>query len=424
MTPTSPPPTSGLPRRRLPKWLKVTIIAFLVVANLAALGLYWAISTGRNVLAGAATDTGVVDVLTAPSGDALYFLVVGSDSRAGLADLTNFGPAGGERGDVIMLVRLDSSTGTARILSIPRDLWVDIPGHAKGKINAAYAYGGPALMVETIRQNLGIPVNHYVEVGFTGFIAMVDQIGGIELDFPYPARDASSGLNVAAGNQVLDGKTALAYARSRKYQELQNGSWVSVEANDIGRTKRQQEVVGAILRSLKRPSSIAEAGQIASAVSRHLTIDANLASSSVAGLAWNFRRLLSGQFDATTLPVDLATIGGASVVLAREPDASAAVADFLTGGGTARPLIGVQVLNGNGIGGSAGRVAQQLEEAGFAVLSIGDAKNKDYATTTIMVPEGSTAGQIIRDDLGFGTVITGEIDAAFDAVVIVGADVS
>jgi LCP family protein required for cell wall assembly len=419
---SSAPPTS-VPRRGLPKGLKVTLIVLLVVANLAALALFWALNTGRNVLAQANTDENVVGELSEPTGDALTFLVVGSDSREGLDDLTNFGAFGGGRGDVIMLIRLDQSTGGARMLSIPRDLWVDIPGHGEDRVNAAYAYGGPSLMVRTIRENLGIEINHYVEVGFVGFISMVDELGGIEMTFLFPARDGLSGLDVDAGPQILDGDTALAYARSRGYQEYQNGSWVSVDADDIGRTQRQQQVVRAILTQLKTPGSITEAGQIAGSLAEHMTIDATLAGSSVAGLAWDFRGLLSGDIQGQTLPVDGATIGGASVVLAREPEASEMIADFLSGSVavTSGP-IRVQVLNGNGVSGAAGKMSGTLEGAGFEIVAIGDAESKDYVTTTIVVPAGSSAGDQIVAALGFGVVQFGAVDNGYDAVVIVGAD--
>jgi LCP family protein required for cell wall assembly len=421
---SSSPPTNPDPRRGLPKWLKVSIIVLLVLANVAAIGLIWAIRTGNDILALANTDQDVVNELSAASGDALTFLIVGSDSRQGLDDLTNFGPAGGERGDVIMLVRLDRSTGKAKILSIPRDLWVDIPGNGKGKINAAYAYGGPSLMVQTIRENLGISVNHYVEIGFVGFIAMVDQLGGIEMTFPYPARDVSSGLDVPAGTQVLDGRMALAFARSRKYQEYQNGQWVSVDANDIGRTQRQQQVVRAILSEMKSPSSVADAGRIAGAMAEHMTIDASLADASVAGLAWDFRSLLGGGLDGSTLPVDGDTIGGASVVVRREPDATDAIRAFLaTGSGdSATAPLRLQVLNGNGVSGAAGQMAERLSAEGYEVASVGDAPNKDYQTTTVIVRSGSDAGQAIVQRLGFGVVEVGSVDNAYDAVVIVGAD--
>ena len=421
----SSPPSTPVSRRGLPRWLKVTILTFLVMANLVALGLFWALNTGQNLLSGADTDEEVVDALTPPTGDALTFLVVGSDSREGLEDLANFGDFAGARGDVVMLVRVDPVNGEARMLSIPRDLWVDIPGQGKGKINSAYAYGGPSLMVRTIQENLGIEVNHYVEIGFVGFQEMVDELGGIHVSFPYAARDGSSGLDVEAGTEVLDGEMALAYARSRKYQEYRNGSWVSVDANDIGRTQRQQEVVRAILSELKTPASLASAGDLTSALASHMTIDATLASSSIAGLAWDFRSLLMGGIEGSTLPVDGATVGGASVVVAREPDATQMIAAFVTGSATAvqQPLR-VQVLNGNGVSGAAGKMSETLQASGFTIESIGNAETRDYELTTIIVPVGSANGRVIVSELGFGVVEFGDVDNGYDAVVIVGADAS
>ena len=410
-------------RRRLPKWLKVTIVSLLVVANIVVLTVFWAINTGQGVLATANTDSQVSNVLDEATGDDLTFLVIGSDSRAGLDDLTHFGTVGGARGDVIMLVRFDSSTSAVQILSIPRDLYVDIAGHGQNRINAAYAFGGPSLMVETIRDSLGVEINHYVEIDFVGFQSLIDELGGIELWFPYPARDLKSGLDVDAGTQTLDGDTALAYARSRKYQELQNGTWVSVNADDIGRTKRQQEVVGAIVAELKRPSSITKAGDIAKAMARHMTIDSTLATSSVASLAWTFRGILTGSIEGATLPTYGMTIDGRSVLIADEPDASAVLANFRAGTVFSSQPLRVQVLNGNGVKGSAGDMSRTLESMGFLVESVGDADTGNYAQTIVLVPDGSGNGEIIVDALGFGVVQVGSVDNGYDAVVIVGADV-
>jgi LCP family protein required for cell wall assembly len=413
------------PRRGLPKWLKFTIFGLLMVAGLGALAVYWALDTGQDVLDMAATDHEVVGELSLPSGDTLTFLVVGSDSRQGIEDLTFFGPAGGERGDVIILVRLDQASGEARMLSIPRDLWVDIPGNGEGKINAAYSYGGPSLMVQTIRENLGIEVNHYVEVDFLGFTAMVDELGGIEMTFPYPARDAHSGLSVDDGTQILDGEQALAFARSRKYEEYQGERWVSVDASDLGRTQRQQEVVRAILTELKSPSSIAEAGAIAGSMAQHMTVDGTLADTSVASLAWNFRGLVTGSIEGHTLPVYGDSVNGASVAMAAEPEASAMIDGFLSGVMTVESgPIRVQVLNGNGVNGAASAMSERLAAAGFEVAGVGDAEVKDYATTTILVPEGSSAGDRIIGQIGFGVVQVGTVDNGYDAVVIVGTDAS
>ena len=422
---SSSSPRHLAPRRGLPKWAKVTIIVLLVVANIGALGVFWALNTGEDVLALAQTDDEVVNELSQATGDSLTFLVVGSDSREGIDDLTFFGPAGGERGDVIMLVHLDQTTGDARMLSVPRDLWVDIPGNGEGKINAAYAYGGPSLMVQTIRENLGIEVNHYVEIDFVGFISMVDELGGVEMTFPHPARDAASGLAIDAGTQILDGEQALAFARSRKYEENQNGRWVHVEATDIGRTQRQQQVVRAILTELKTPGSIAEAGQIAGSMAQHMTLDGTLADSSVASLAWNFRSLITGSLEGQTLPVYGDSVGGASVVRAAEPEAKAVVEAFLGGPvAVAAAPLKIQVLNGNGVTGAAGEMSDRLTEAGFEIAGVGNAEQRDYDTTTVLVPEGSSAGNQIVGQLGFGVVEFGSVNNGYDAVVIVGADAS
>jgi LCP family protein required for cell wall assembly len=422
---SSSSPRHLAPRRGLPKWLKVTILGLVLVSTLGALAILWALNTGQGVLALADSDEEVVSELSAANGTTLTFLVVGSDSRERLDDLAFFGPAGGERGDVIMLVHLDQATGEARMLSIPRDLWVDIPGNGEGKINSAYSYGGPSLMVQTIRENLGIEVNHYVEVDFVGFIEMVDELGGIEMTFPYPARDAKSGLSVEAGTQMLDGEQALAFARSRKYQEYQNDAWVSVDASDLGRTQRQQEVVRAILTEMKTPASIAEAGQIAGSMAEHMTVDAAFATSSVASLAWDFRGVVTGSIDGQTLPVYGDSVNGASIVMAAEPEASAMIDGFLSGVETIESApLRVQVLNGNGIAGAASAMSERLAESGFEIAGVGNAEARDYATTTIVVPDGSTAGDQIMGQIGFGVVQIGTVDKGYDAVVIVGADAS
>jgi LCP family protein required for cell wall assembly len=417
----SSPPSS--PRSGLPKWLKITLILLLVVANLVALGVVWAIQTGNNLFAGANTDDEVVQFLDPSAGGQLTFLVVGSDTRAGLDDLKNFGSAGGARSDVVMLVRVNSS-GSAQMLSIPRDLRVEIPGHGTNKINAAYAFGGPSLMVETIKSNLNVSVNHYAEIDFVGFQSIIDEVGGIEMSFPYPARDAKSGLDVTAGDHVLNGEQALAFARSRSYQEQQNGSWVPVDANDIGRTQRQQAVMKSLVSRLKSPSSVAEAGDIASAMSQHMTIDASLADSSPASLLWDFRSIITGSIDGATLPTYSENIGGSSFQIAKQPEADTMLANFRSGKPFADEPLQVRVLNGNGTPGAAGDMSERLESLGFQVADIGNADSNSYQQTTVIVPDGSDDGATITSALGFGVVEFGVVDNGYDAVVIVGADAS
>jgi LCP family protein required for cell wall assembly len=177
------------------------------------------------------------------------YLLVGSDSRAGLTDEErkelSTGGATGKRADTIML--LHTGSGPNLLLSIPRDSLVEIPGEAgTNKINAAMAFGGPKLMVRTVEANTGIRIDSYVEIGFGGFVGLVDAVGGIEICPKEDMVDADAGLDIESGCQDVDGKVALAYARSRKTQQL----------GDIDRARHQREVVAAVGEKALSPWSV------------------------------------------------------------------------------------------------------------------------------------------------------------------------
>ncbi|GIU92182.1 MAG: hypothetical protein KatS3mg011_1088 [Acidimicrobiia bacterium] len=418
-------PTRGRTWRRI-------VIGVLLAANLAVLFLYWRLKSLEDVIqTTASTVEDVVPSLTPRnsndvSGEPVTFLLIGSDSRERLDDLTNFGQAGGQRADVIMLVKIYPADDRAQILSIPRDLWVEIPGRGENRINAAYAFGGAALMVDTVKAETGLPVNHYVEVDFLGFKAIVDQLGGVVIDFPYPARDPKSGLDVEAGPQLLDGDQALAYARSRSYQEYRDGRWVSVDASDIGRTRRQQALIFAILRRMARPTTVLEAGSVVEAFASHLVIDSLLAKSSLVELAFSMRGVSPERIETATLPTVPTTIAGASVLLRDEPAAT----EMLTAFSQGRPLstierdqLTVDVFNGNGVEGSAGRWADELRTAGYEIRKVADAERSDYPTTAVIVrPSDMAIGVDVVGVLGFGEVEAGTLDSGVDVVVILGAD--
>lgn len=426
------PPTAPPPPRRFAVWLKRILIAMLVTANLAVFYVYWQLRSIEDaVQSGAQTVSDVVPQLTPTlpgSADPIVFLVVGSDSRENLESIEGFGEATGQRSDVIMLVKVYPDEGEAQILSLPRDLWVEIPNNGTAKINSAYALGGAPLLVETVRNVTDIDINHYVEIDFVGFQAIVDELGGVVIDFDYPARDVKSGLDVQPGEQLLGGEQALAYARSRTYQEYQNGRWVAVDADDFGRTARQQALIIAIIERMKRPSSLTEAGAIVGSFSEHVSIDAALADSSLIELAFRMRTLRGGNIEAATLPGVTDTIQSQSVVLPKEPEASAVIAAFRAGtslmvaAGEADPFT-LLVLNGNGLSGSAGRWSDVLGQAGFLVDDTGDADRADYRETLVTVRSGDEdRGEEIVAALGFGRVEPGTVPSEVDAVVVLGAD--
>ena len=175
------------------------------------------------------------------------YLLVGSDSRKGLSkkEKKRLGAGGvgdvGQRTDTIML--LHTGSGPSMLLSIPRDSLVAIPGHGTTKINAAFAYGGPKLLVKTIEQNTGIRVDHYVEIGFGGFVNSVDAVGGITICPTQRMKDRRANLNIKKGCQEVDGVTALGYSRSRHVSQY----------GDIDRARHQREVVSAIGSEVKSP---------------------------------------------------------------------------------------------------------------------------------------------------------------------------
>lgn len=431
--------TSKHPRAR--KWIRRGLITLLVIANITVFGAIFTVrNLSQTVEDNITRDTDVVRALTPttkqPSGGKATvrqppstFLILGSDSRADLnEDLQgNFGTtAGGARADVIMLMQVFPDEHRAQVLSLPRDLKVDIEGYGTNKINAAYAYGRSELMVRTVKEATGLPIHHYVEVDFSGFAAIVDQLGGITIDFPYPARDKGSGLAVDAGHQTLDGSSALAYARSRHYQELRNGSWVSVDSGDIGRTRRQQQIILAILTELKRPSSIADLSGLLQAFGKYVTVDATLSQKTLLDLAWAMRSIDASTIDTMTLPTYGKMIGGRSYQLPKEPDAARVLAAFAAGEPFETGIEGpirVQVLNGNGIAGAAARTAALLDSPAFKVADIGDADASNFATTVILArSDRHQLAEAVADALGFGSVSFGSVPSNIDVVVIVGSD--
>jgi len=178
------------------------------------------------------------------------YLLVGSDSRKGLSKKENrrLGTGGvgdvGQRTDTIML--LHTGDGPSLLLSIPRDSIVPIPGHGSTKINAAFAYGGAPLLVQTIEQSTGVRIDHYVEIGFGGFVNSVDAVGGVTICPTTKMVDRRANLNIKKGCQHVNGITALGYARSRHTSGI----------GDIDRARHQREVVSAIGSKVKSPWTV------------------------------------------------------------------------------------------------------------------------------------------------------------------------
>jgi LCP family protein required for cell wall assembly len=138
----------------------------------------------------------------------IFILALGSDARPGQ-------PIDRERSDAIHIIGINPAKHRASVLGFPRDSWVNIPGHGSNKINSAMAYGGPELAVRTLEELTGIHIDYYLLTSFGGLIRMVNAVGGVTVDIPYPMHDSYSGANFSAGVQKLNGKQALALSRNR-----------------------------------------------------------------------------------------------------------------------------------------------------------------------------------------------------------------
>ena len=232
-TATTAPPPRPAPVRRRPRfragWIKYLLLLWLVFMIAVP---FWAW-----------TKVSKIDAM--PDGNrpddqpGTTYLLVGSDSRDDLtaAERKELGTGGpvGQRTDTIML--LHTGDGPNLLMSIPRDSIVSIPGHGDAeKINAAFAFGGPKLLIRTLEGETGIRIDDYVEIGFGGFVGMVDAVGGVEICPTTAMKDPLANLDIEKGCQEADGKTALGYARSRHTSNI----------GDIDRAKHQREVVSAI----------------------------------------------------------------------------------------------------------------------------------------------------------------------------------
>ncbi|MBA8952256.1 LCP family protein [Actinomadura namibiensis] len=225
------------------------------------------------------------------------WLIVGSDSRAGLsrADRRRMatGRAEGRRTDSMML--LHYGAGGTTLVSLPRDSYVPIPGRGSNKLNAAFAFGGPRLLVQTVEKATGVRIDHYAEIGFGGFVGVVDAIGGVEMCVKEPMRDPKAGLNLQPGCQELDGAKALGYVRTR----------ASARA-DLDRVQRQRQFFGALMKRATSPSVMFNPFRsvpLALNATENFTVDEDDHLYDLVRMMWAMRGVTGGDGVTTTVPI-------------------------------------------------------------------------------------------------------------------------
>jgi len=256
-----------------------------------------------------------IDVATETDyhGGPLNILVIGSDSRAGLtgsaeAQAGSAAQVTGQRSDVDMIMHLDPSKGTIALLSIPRDTLVSMSPDLKSqfgtfnRINSAFN-SGPDQLVKVIQDNLGIPINDTVEVDFSGFVGMVDALGGVKMNFPFPARDAYSGLSVTQpGCQLLNGGQALSVARSRHYEYQVYGGWYSDGTGDFGRIQRQDAFLKALISSAHSKINPLTINAFLGSIPQGVKLDTKFGFNTLASLALKYHSYDPNSLASLTLP--------------------------------------------------------------------------------------------------------------------------
>ena len=301
-------PGGGAPRRHRHRRRIVTARSVIVVVALLAVAASYGYARYRF------DQLKKVDVssLTPYTGGPFNMLVIGSDSRVGLtgAAAAQAGSAAlvtGQRSDVIMVWRVVPATKQITIMSIPRDTLVTMVGDQANlgnfnRINSTFD-SGPNLLVQTIEANFGIPINHVLQVSFGGFQGSVDALGGVYMDFPFPAKDAYSGRNITTpGCQLLNGTEALAVARSRHYEYYENGYWQYDGTSDFGRIQRQDAFLKALVDAAKSKYNPVTINAFLGSIPQGIVIDNSFSLSELVGLAIDFHSLNPAALDTLTMP--------------------------------------------------------------------------------------------------------------------------
>lgn len=288
-TETAPPPRR---RSRLKRVLAVllALVLLITIGGVAAYLLFLNHTVSSNVERKSLLPTpGVSGATAAPTKKpaatkAQNILIIGSDARAGLA---------GARSDVIVLMHVAGDRKTVNLVHFPRDLYVSVPGHGKDKINAAFAYGGAPLLVQTLQDLVGVPVDHVAIVDFEGFKRMTDAVGGVNV---YVEESSSGeGYTFTRGFQQMGGAEALAFVRERK--QLSEG--------DISRGRRQQAFIKALmLKSLSRDvlANPVRLAQFVDAGTSNLTVDEDFTVSEMRKEALSLRSLRGKDITFITAP--------------------------------------------------------------------------------------------------------------------------
>lgn len=404
-------------------WGQRAVLGLNTLGVVAALSLAWALDAGEEVassinrfeLSGSLTP---VEPLVDGGSPPFNVLLVGYDSAANLDpdDPVAIGRQGERLGDVIIIARIDQQTGTATLLSIPRDLWVSVPGFEDQKINSAFQLGGPSLLIETIENHLDIPINNFMSVDLAGFEGLVEVVDHVDLLFEYPARDfnpsppsgpprSMSGFGVDdVGCQSLDPANALAFVRSRNFQIFFDDEWVDDgQRSDLERIRRQQLfvesfVARAIDLGARNPLVLRE---LVTAVVPHLTLDQELTPQALIDLSRAFDSFDADELETYSLPTEFGWERNRTVSVVRTlEDEAGPVVRLLQGvPGTDPSTVGVTIRTVASERDLADAVVDAFEADGFAIDTAMADVDLAFGVTVTFGRDGDTALPLVLDAL-------------------------
>ncbi len=407
--------TAANSSRSLVHYCVVVVNVFLVGAALCAASLVFYASQQASAINRVALGDSLTDVSDTQGQRVMNILLVGSDSSANLDpdDPIQLGRQGQRLGDVIIIAHLDERTGDLALLSLPRDLWVEIPELGRShRINKAFEAGGPQMLIETIEANFDIPINHYVNVDFAGFQGLVEAVGTVSINFDAPARDWNTNVEPARtqtgfqmlnqGCQALTPDQALAYVRSRYYQTLgDDGVWRSDPTSDLGRIRRQQDFLRQLMKrsidlGARNPVVL---NRLITAGLDNVIVDGAFRPALVKDLATSYGSFEPDSLQTYSLPVRAANVGGREVLLPTETSAGPVIALFRGDGFDSPSTIDLRLLTPNQQSEDPG--LKSLQDQGFNVTDSA-AKTVDFGGTRYIVrhgPDGSAAAQVVASYL-------------------------
>jgi LCP family protein required for cell wall assembly len=422
----------------------VTALVVVAVATAGGIGYAYWFANDQIVNHTKSVDIPKTVLPSVASTQPANYLIVGSDSRAFVNDPIaeqHFGNPKyqtGQRSDTIMIAHVDpKSPGKGFLVSIPRDLWVPIPGHGSQRINTAYNFG-PTTLIQTIEQNFHVTINHYLEVGFATFAQIVNAIGAVHIFFPTAAYDQYTGLDIPnPGCIALNGLEALEYVRSRHYQYRTAGqgtdpkTWTHEGDSDFGRIRRQQYFIRSLAQEAisKGARNLFTAKALLEKTVPNLVKDKGMSLSDFLSLVRAFRSVDPSSVQMVTVPTTPTVIDGNDVLLLDQAGAEKyfqQLRSFTTAPAKIPKIvpsaIAVQVLNGSGVKGIAATTQTALSGFGFANGgAVGDADRHDYAQTQVRyVPGALGKAQVVASYLGgVGQLVALSGSAGSAAVVVV-----